>query len=125
MGWNDAGGGVMVYNSGSGPVNIGSNGSVYMIGSPAASAYKGILFFEAVRAPANISPPIKNANSLGGGGAMTLIGTLYFTNTLATTTATPSHYQELRISGNSGSGTLIQGEIIADSLSWAVAAESR
>ncbi len=49
------------------------------------SVYKGILFFEDRSAPANVSPPIKNANSLGGGGAMTLIGTLYFTNTLATT----------------------------------------
>jgi len=116
-GWDGtkAGGGVMVYNV-TGPINIGSNGSAYMIGSPAASAYKGILFFEARNAPANISPPIKNANSLGGGGDMTLIGTLYFTNTLATTTATPAHYQELRISGNSGSATKIEGEIIADSL---------
>jgi len=117
-GWDGtkAGGGVLVYNSGTGPVNIGSNGTAYMIGSPAASAYKGILFFEARNAPANVSPPIKNANSLGGGGDMTLIGTLYFTNTLATTTATPAHYQELRISGNSGSATKIEGEIIADSL---------
>jgi hypothetical protein len=114
-GWDGtkAGGGVLVYNSGTGPVNIGSNGTAYMIGSPATSAYKGILFFEDRAAPANISPPIKNANSLGGGGAMTLIGTLYFTNAGITTS---THYQELRLSGNSGSGTLVQGEIIADSL---------
>lgn len=118
-GWNGtvSGGGIMVYNSGSGPINIGANGSSYLIGSPATSIYKNILFFEDRSAPANVSPPIKNANSLGGGGAMTLIGTLYFTNTKATMLATPSHYQELDISGNAGSGTLIQGEIIADVLS--------
>ncbi len=118
-GWDGtvAGGGVLVYNSGSGPVNVGANGTVYMVGSPAASVYKNILFFENRASPANVAPPIKNANSLGGGGAMTLIGTLYFTNTKATMLATQSHYQELDLSGNSGSGTLIQGEIIADVLS--------
>ena len=47
---------------------------------------------------------------------MTLIGTIYLTNTRATMLSTPSKYQELDLQGGSGSGTLLEGEIIVDSL---------
>jgi hypothetical protein len=110
-GWDGTatGGGILVYNSGTGQINVGSNGSVSLIGSPASSTYKNILFFEDRSAAANTG---KNAHSLGGGGAMTLQGTIYLTNTLATMTADSTHYQEVDLGGNSGNSTLIQGEII-------------
>jgi hypothetical protein len=110
-GWDGtaAGGGILVYNSGTGQINIGANGSVNLIGSPAGSSYKNILFFEDHSAGANIG---KNAHSLGGGGALKLQGTIYLTNTLATMNGDSTHYQELDLSGNSGNQTLIQGEII-------------
>ncbi len=47
---------------------------------------------------------------------MTLLGTIYLTNTLATM-ADDKHYQELSLQGNPSSGTLIQGEIIVGALS--------
>jgi hypothetical protein len=113
-GWDGtaAGGGILVYNSGTGQINIGASGSVDLIGSPASSTYKNILFFEDRSAAANTSankPP--NPHSLGGGGALKLQGTIYLTNTLAIM-ADPAHFQELDLSGNSGNSTLIQGEII-------------
>jgi hypothetical protein len=113
-GWDGTakGGGVLVYNSGTGQINIGASGSVDLIGSPASSTYKNILFFEDRSAAANTSankPP--NPHSLGGGGALKLQGTIYLTNTLAIM-ADPAHFQELDLSGNSGNSTLIQGEII-------------
>jgi hypothetical protein len=123
-GWDGtaAGGGILVYNSGTGQINIGSNGSVGavgspLIGSPANSTYKGILFFEDRSAAANTSNEHpKNPHSLGGGGALQLQGTIYLTNTLATMTGDSTHYQELDLSGNSGNQTLIQGEIIVGAL---------
>ncbi len=114
-GWDGtvAGGGVLIYNSGTGPINIGSNGTVNLIGSKADSSYKNILFFEDHSSPANTG---SKAHSIGGGGALTLLGTIYLTNTLATM-ADDKHYQELSLQGNPSSGTLIQGEIIVGALS--------
>ncbi|HVJ07456.1 MAG TPA: pilus assembly protein TadG-related protein [Acidisarcina sp.] len=106
-------GGVLIYNTGVGQINIGANGSTYLIGSPDSSIYKGILFFQDHTSGANTG---SKAHSLGGGGAMTLIGTLYLTNTRDTMLTAPTHYQEVDVWGNSGSGTLIQGEIIVDVL---------
>jgi len=110
-GWDGtaAGGGVMIYNSGTGPINIGSNGSVNLIGSPASSIYKNILFFEDHSSPANKG---SKAHSIGGGGALQLQGTIYLTNNLGTMTGDATHYQELDLQGTPGSSTLIQGEII-------------
>jgi hypothetical protein len=112
-GWT---GNVMFYNTGSaaqptnsGSINIGANGSVNLVGSPGGSAYKGILFFEDRAADAQ-------SHSMGGGGAMTLIGTIYLTNTLATMKAASAHYQGLTLQGTPGSGTLVQGEIIVGTL---------
>jgi hypothetical protein len=117
-GWDGtvAGGGVLIYNSGTGQINIGASGNVDLIGSPISSPYKNILFFEDHSAAANTSQQHpKNPHSMGGGGTMTLRGTIYLTNTLANITATT--YQELDIQGNPGSTTTIQGEIIVDALS--------
>jgi hypothetical protein len=112
-GWDGtvAGGGVLIYNSGTGPINIGSNGTVDLIGSPADSTYKNILFFEDHSSPANTG---SKAHSIGGGGALTLRGTIYLTNSTTTTAKT---YQELSLQGGPSSGTLVQGEIIVDALS--------
>lgn len=118
-GWDGtvAGGGILVYNSGTGQINIGSNGSVNLIGSPPGSVYKNILFFEDRSAAANTSAQKPaNPHSIGGGGALSLSGTIYLTNTLATMTADSTHYQELDLQGGSGNSTLIQGEIIVGAL---------
>jgi Putative Flp pilus-assembly TadE/G-like len=90
------------------PINLGANGTISLVGSPSNSSYLGMLFFEDRSAPAL-------SHTLGGGGAMTLVGTIYLTNPLATM-ADPTHYQALSLQGGSGSGTLIQGEIIVGTL---------
>jgi hypothetical protein len=118
-GWDGtvAGGGILVYNSGTGQINVTSNGSVNLVGSPASSIYKNILFFEDHTAAANTSAQKpKNPHALGGGGTMTLSGTIYLTNPLATMNGAPAHYQELDLQGGPGSGTTIQGEIIVGAL---------
>ena len=47
---------------------------------------------------------------------MTLVGTIYLTNTRADMLTTPATYQELDLQGGPGSGTLIEGEIIVSVL---------
>jgi hypothetical protein len=107
---------MLVYNTGStssptaaGPINLGSNGSLNLVGSPIGSAYKGILFFQDRASDAQ-------THSLGGGGDLTLVGTIYLTNTRTTMLANAAHYQELDLQGNPGSSTRIDGEIIVDVL---------
>ena len=104
---------MMIYNSGTGSINLGANGNVALTGSPSTSSYLGILLFEDRSAAANIG---KNAHSLGGGGGLSLTGTIYLNNPLATTLADATHYQELDLQGNPGSSTYIQGEIIVGAL---------
>lgn len=110
-GWDGTptGGGIMVYNTGGGSFNLGANGTINLIGSPAGSAYKGILFFQDRTAAAT-------THNLGGGGAMTLIGTIYLTNTRATMLSNAAQFQQLNLQGGSGSGTTVQGEIIVGAL---------
>jgi len=118
-GWDgtETNGGMLVYNTGTGQFNVGSNGATDLIGSPASSSYLGILFFEDHAAVANnVDQSPATSHVLGGGGAMTLVGTIYFTNTRATTAGTPTRYQELDLKGGSGSGTRLEGEIIVDAL---------
>jgi len=79
-------------------------------------SYKGILLFEDRSAAVHIAHGSNNAHSLGGGGGMTLRGTIYTTNTKAIMTTTPSQYQELDLQGTPGSATTIQGEIITSNL---------
>ncbi len=109
-GWTEN---MLVYNTGTGQINIGANGSVSLVGSPNSSSYLGMLFFEDRNAAANTG---KNAHSMGGGGGLQLLGTIYLTNTLATMNADPTHYQELDLQGTPGSSTYIQGEIIVGTL---------
>jgi hypothetical protein len=113
-GWDgtQSGGGMLVYMTGNGQFNLGSNGSVNLIGSKADSAYDNILFFEDPGASANTG---SSAHSLGGGGSMSLYGTIYLTNRLAQG-STSTTYQELDLQGTPGNSTLIQGEIIVDAL---------
>jgi hypothetical protein len=122
-------GNVMFYSTGpvvgktafinAGTFNIGSNANVTLTGSPAGSSYKGILFFEDRQSIANTTPS-KTPHTLGGGGTITLVGTIYLNNSdnsapLASADAT--HYQELDLGGTSGGTTTIQGEIIVNALS--------
>ena len=48
---------------------------------------------------------------------MTLQGTIYLTNSLPVMQGNPAQYQSLSLGGGSGSGTLIEGEIIVGTLS--------
>lgn len=108
-GWT---GNVLFYNTGStakptnaGPFNLSANGTINLVGSPTSSVYKGILFFQDRNSAAQ-------SHTLGGGGQMTLQGTIYLNNT----TMTATKYQSLSLQGGPGSGTLIQGEIIVGTL---------
>ena len=94
-------------------MNIGSNGDVNLIGAPMSSSYKGILFFVDHNAGSR-------SERLGGGGSMTLYGTIYTTNSKSkmglTSSAPCSLNQQLFLNGNSGSNTTITGEIITSTL---------
>jgi Flp pilus assembly protein TadG len=116
-GWT---GNMLVYNTGpagtptnSGQFSLTANGTITLVGSPIGSSYLGILFFQARNSVAHTG---KNAHSLGGNGSLTLLGTLYFTNTLATMKADATHYQEVDLQGTPGNTTLIQGEVIVGAL---------
>jgi hypothetical protein len=101
--------GMLVYNTGNGTFDVGSNSSASLVGPDLNSVYKGILFFQDRTAAAH-------AHSLGGGGSLSLKGTIYITNTLAIMKVTPTQYQSVTLQGNSGSSTIIDGEIIAGAL---------
>lgn len=105
------GSGMLVYNTGTGTFQVGSNGAANLVGSDSTSDYKGILLFEDRNAPANTGT---GSHKLGGGGNMTLVGTVYINNPLSVVTGT--HYQNVKLQGNPGSSTNIQGEIIVNEL---------
>lgn len=113
-GWT---GNVMFYSTGSGSpaaagiFNLTANGTINLVGAPANSTYKGILLFQDRNSQANTTAT-HNPHQIGGGGAMQLQGTIYINNT----TMTSTQYQELDLSGGSGSGTTIEGEIIVSVL---------
>jgi len=96
-----------------GAISLGANSNVTLVGSPTNGTYKGILFFIDRTA-------ITQTHSLGGGGALTLYGTIYATDTIsqmgADSSATCSQNQTVYMTGNSGSNTTITGEIIASLL---------
>jgi Flp pilus assembly protein TadG len=112
---NGTGGGMLVYNTGTGLFIIGANGSANLVGSDSTSVYKGILLFEDRSAPANTTKNTQ-AHILGGNSTMSLTGTIYITNSLSIMQATPSQYQLVQLQGGGGNNTLIQGEIIASQL---------
>lgn len=82
-----------------GAINLGANGSIYLTGPPTGSAYMGMLFFQD-------RSSVAQSHSLGGGGNLRLLGTIYPTNTLGTMSTTPAQYQSLSLQGGSGSSTL-------------------
>ena len=103
------GSGMVVYNHGTGAFEIGAGGNVSLLGAPMGSVYLGILFFQARN-----SVPHTGAQShkLGGGGCLSLEGTIYLRNLVMTSTV----YQNLWLSGSSCSSTLLKGEIIVSTL---------
>jgi hypothetical protein len=103
------GSGMLVYNKGGGTFNVGSNGSATLVGTPIDSAYKGMLFFEDRSAPAA-------THVLGGGGCLSLLGTIYLNNPLATMLADSTHYQTLEYHGNPCSTTYTEGDVIVNAL---------
>ena len=102
------GAGMVVYNTGSGAFGAGSNASATLRGSDYTSTYKGILFFEDRTAQAQ-------THNLGGGGGVTLTGTIYLTNTLAIMQGNAAQYQTLSMSGHSS--IQIDGVIVVGALS--------
>jgi len=107
------GSGMLVYNTGNGVFKVGSNGSATLVGSDNTSDYKGILLFQDRNAPAHIT---KNTDDhiIGGGGGLSLTGTIYINNSLSVVTS--SHYQLVQLQGGGGSGTILKGEIIVNEL---------
>ncbi len=104
----ETGAGMVVYNSGSGTIGLGANSSATLTGAGNNSTYRGLLFFEDRMAPAL-------THTLGGGGAITLTGSIYLNNTVATMSADATHYQTLSMRGNSS--IQINGSIVVNSLS--------
>ena len=96
-----------------GAISIGANGSVNLVGSPSTSTYKGMLFFVDRSA-------VSQSHTLDGGGGLTLVGTVYMTDSVAqmgsSSSATCGQYQSLTMQGNPGSSTHIMGEIITSTL---------
>jgi hypothetical protein len=112
-----AAGHMMVYNTGTGLFTLTANGSINLVGAPAGDAnYPSILFFQDRGSVANVGTNKNTGHMMGGGGGLTLVGTLYITNTRATMLADSTHYQRLNLQGTPGSGTKIEGEIITDVL---------
>jgi hypothetical protein len=101
--------GMIVYNTGGGGFNVGANAAANLLGSPLESIYKGILFFQDRNAPAT-------THRLGGGGALTLVGTVYITNTRGGMLANAAQFQTLLLQGTPGSSTKVIGEIITSAL---------
>lgn len=101
--------GMMVYNTGGGVFEVGANAGAHLVGAPITSIYKGILLFND-RAAATAE------HRLGGGGELSLKGTIYITNTKALMQGSPSTYQTVLLQGTPGSETLIEGQIITSVL---------
>jgi Flp pilus assembly protein TadG len=106
--------GVLIYITGNNAskdiLNLGGGGSSGLLGTPASSTYKGILFFE------NHSTTVKHIHVLSGGSGMKLSGSIFLTNTDAAMRANPAVYQALNLTGGSGTAVSVNGEIIAGTL---------
>ena len=102
----------------SGVVNVTSQSSVSLKGSDGSSVYKGILFFNDRKSWNHTGTGTKGHGTHGftGSGSLGLQGTIYLTNTETTMYADASHYQVLNMAGGTNSNTLLQGQIIVDSL---------
>ena len=90
--------------------NAGKSSDIALLGSDPTLTYQKILVFVDHTA-------IAQSHSLGGGGNWNVNGTVYMTNTIATTLNSPgaTQFQSLTLQGGSGSGT-VTGEVITDEL---------
>ena len=104
------GAGMVVYNTGGGIFDIGANANANLVGADNNSSYQGILFFQDRSGAAR-------THNLGGGGSITLTGTLYMTNSLTVMQNQPTQYQTLNLGGNAG--ILINGSIVVGALAMA------
>lgn len=112
----DTGSGMVVYNAGTETFDVGANSSANLIGADSGSIYKGILFFENRNGPANTGIGSSAEHRFGGGGSVTLKGTIYISNSLSVMNATPGQYQRVLLQGTPGSTTRIIGQIIVSAL---------
>jgi Flp pilus assembly protein TadG len=108
--------GMVVFNAGSSVFSVGSNGNANLVG-PAFNntTYEGILFW----ADRNFNPCASGtcaviSNAFGGGGNLTLQGTIYANMPNGNTTY--NNYQSVLLTGHSGSTTQITGEVITNVL---------
>jgi len=106
----NTGAGMVVYNTGGGIFDIGANANANLVGADNNSFYQGILFFQDRNGAAR-------THNLGGGGSITLTGTLYMTNSLTVMQNQPTQYQTLNLGGNAG--ILINGSIVVGALAMA------
>ena len=113
------GAGMVVYNSGpvvagvanAGKFEVGSQGAAALRGSDKGSVWKGILLFQDRRSVAHQGSCC--GHKLGGGGDLTMLGSIYLTNGPFTTAA---RWQELILRGNAGNTTNVEGDIDVDTL---------
>jgi Flp pilus assembly protein TadG len=113
--------GMLVYSTGpltggmanAGKFEVGANGSAFLTGSDPNSVWEGLLFYQDRNSVAHTG--VNNSHRLGGGGDLSLFGSVYFTNT-PPPRVTATRYQELSLRGNSGSNTEIIGNIVVDVL---------
>lgn len=123
--------GMLIYDTNSGPLSggnvntggfsIGANGTANLAGAGCSAVtntcnsnyYKGVLVWEDRNAIAHTG---STSHSFGGGGAMSLIGTIYITPTNAAMLAAPAIYSVTQLKGSSGSSTVLSGGIITSSL---------
>lgn len=103
-------GGMLVFNGGGGSFKAGSNGNVSLVGSDSTStAFEGILFWQDRTLTSAVT------HTFGGGGNMTLTGTIYANMSVANVTY--QVYDQVNLSGNSGNTTNIIGQVITNALS--------
>jgi Flp pilus assembly protein TadG len=89
--------------------NPGRSGGIDLRGACDTCTYAGVLVYVAHDAPAQ-------THSFQGGGGLSLRGTIYMTNGLATMLKDPSHFQQWSFGGNPSGSTNIYGQVIVDEL---------
>jgi hypothetical protein len=107
------GNGMVVYITGSGSndvLDLGANSNITLLGDTLGTTYKNMLFF------GDRTITAQKQHSVGGGGSMSLTGTIYLTNTLATMQANANNFQMLSLGGNGGGMTTVRGQIITGKL---------
>ena len=106
-GTTETGQGMLVYNTGGGTFQVNANAGARLLGTPMDSIYKGILFF-------NDRDAATATHKLGGGGELSLRGTIYITNTKLLMYG--GTVQTVLLQGNPGNQTVIEGQIITSRL---------